>query len=108
MAAQAARPGLAGFCPGFLCLEEDGAEKAGALVSACPVAGAFATLFFLCALSDGGSKHFPSCSCIRRAPLACGLIGTPEVQTRGRHGAEVSTVKALVGVSIIFTRLVGT
>lgn len=77
-------------------MEEDGSEKAGALISACPVVGAFTTLFFLCALSDDISKHFPSCSLIRRAALACGLIGTPEVQTRVRHSAEVSSVKALV------------
>lgn len=58
-AAQAAGTGVSGFCSGFLCLEEDGSEKAGALISPCPVVGAFTTLFFLCALSDDRSKHFP-------------------------------------------------
>lgn len=43
----------------------------------------------------------PSCSLIRRAALACDLIGTPEVQTSARHGTEVNSVKALVWVSVI-------
>lgn len=57
--AQAASTGVSGFCSGFPCLEEDGSEKAVALISVYPVVGVFPTLFFLCALSDDISTRFP-------------------------------------------------
>lgn len=95
-AAQPAGTGISGFCSVFLCVGYDASEQAGALICVSCGWRAHNINFFLCALSDAISKHFPSCSHIRRAALASGLIGTPEVQSRVRHGAEVSSVKALV------------
>lgn len=109
--------GILRFCCAFQCLEEDGSELSsrcvlwwehGAVLPARPAAGAHTLLFLLGALSEDVSKHSPSCSLLHRAAPARGLIGTPEVQSRGRHGTGGSSAKAPVGVSIIFTHLIGT
>lgn len=64
-------------------------------------------MFVLGALCEDVSKHSPSCSLLHRAAPARGLIGTPGVQSRGRHSAGGSLAKALVGASVVFTRLIG-
>lgn len=60
---------------------------------------------FLCVVSDDVCNHVPSCPLSHGAALAPGIIGTPEVGSGARRSAEVSWVKALLGVSTVFTHL---